>query len=468
MELFRLKEQNPYWENPQAIKSDFHLKALSSFPFEIVNPAEKKIGLNKEGIYIIRGPRQIGKTTFLKRSIRNLIHKGIDPKRILYFAFDFGGINNEQKALDLIRTYLNWIRKETKARVWMFLDEVTYTSEWAVALKAAYDQGLLQGVTVVSTGSSSLDLKKGGERLPGRKGEAEEMKDLIMRPIDFRTFLSLSLKEKIPSLEALRMEEIYSSAQELSFYGKEIQEAFDTYLLVGGYPISINSYAQGSQVENSAYYTYLDAILGDLAKIGKREGYFREIASTLISKKFEPLDWKTIAQRTSLGSHSTVKSYIEDLTCLYVLDILHSVKTLGSADISFRKRRKVYFMDPFIFHTVNSWCVGSTRPFDYASKWLENPDNKARLVESVGISFLKQKFPLSAFWRNKGEIDFIGFVNNKPELYFEIKYQSQIVSEDKKSLKKVKGGILLSSDVIRFDKENNILIVPLAYFLALG
>lgn len=106
--------------------------------------------MDKDGIFIIRGPRQIGKTTFLKRSIRNLLNKGIDPRRILYFALDFGGINNEQEVLDLIKTYLGWIRKEARERVWMFLDEVTYAPEWAIGLKAAYDQGLFQGVTIVA------------------------------------------------------------------------------------------------------------------------------------------------------------------------------------------------------------------------------------------------------------------------------------------------------------------------------
>lgn len=470
MDLFRLREQNPYWDNPENIGKDFHIKAISTLPFEIINPLEEKIELDKEGIFIVRGPRQIGKTTFLKRSIRNLLNKGIDPRRILYFALDFGGINNEQEVLDLIKTYLGWIRKEARERVWMFLDEVTYAHEWAIGLKAAYDQGLLQGVTIVATGSSSLDLKKGGERLPGRRGEAEGMKDLIMLPVDFRTFLSLTLKKKLPSLSSLssfRKEEIHSFAQELSFYGKEIQEAFETYLLVGGYPLSINLYFQKSSVENSAYNTYLQVILGDLAKIGKREPFLREIASVIISKKFEPVDWETIAQSTSIGSHSTVQSYVEDLTYLFVFNVLYPVKTLGETAISFRKRRKVYFLDPFIFHTLNSWCAGSTQPFDYACRWLESPDNKARLAESIVIASLRQKFPLHAFWRNRGEIDFIGFVNRRPELYLEIKYQSKIVSEDKKSLKKVKGGLLLSRDVLSFDKENNILIIPLAYFLAL-
>ena len=69
MELIRLREQNFYWENPEEIASDPHLENLASLPLEIVNPVEKDLDLNKEGIFIIRGPRQVGKTTFLKRSI---------------------------------------------------------------------------------------------------------------------------------------------------------------------------------------------------------------------------------------------------------------------------------------------------------------------------------------------------------------------------------------------------------------
>jgi len=85
------------------------------------------------------------------------------------------------------------------------------------------------------------------------------------------TVMELSLRKKLPSLSSFRNEEIYSLAEEVSFYGKEIQEAFDVYLLAGGYPLSINLYFQKSFVENSTYYTYLQTILGDLAKIGKRE-----------------------------------------------------------------------------------------------------------------------------------------------------------------------------------------------------
>ena len=84
MELIRLKEQNPYWENAEKIKDDPHLEMLASSPREIVNPVEKSVDLKSDGVFIIRGPRQIGKTTFLKRTIRDLIKTGTDPRRILW------------------------------------------------------------------------------------------------------------------------------------------------------------------------------------------------------------------------------------------------------------------------------------------------------------------------------------------------------------------------------------------------
>lgn len=469
MELARLREQNPYWDNPDKIKEDAHLERLASLPVEMTHPVEKNIYLGKDGIFIIRGPRQIGKTTFAKRAIRELLSKGVDPRRILYFALDIGGLRDEREVQDLIKSYLSWVRKEIKDRIWIFLDEVTYTPGWATGLKVIYDQGLLEGVTCIATGSSSIDLKRGGERLPGRRGGLGEKGDLLMLPVDFRTFLTSCFleKKKIPTLNSFKKGEIYNLATEISFYEKEIKDAFETYLLVGGYPLCINLYLQKSAIEDYAYHTYLQTILGDLAKIGKKETFFREVTSAVISKKFEPLHWQGISQSTSIGSHSTVRSYIEDLASLFVFDILYPFRFLGGRRISFRKRRKIYFVDPFIFHTLNSWCTGSLQPFDYSLRWLKSPENRAKLVENVVISHLKRLFTRSGFWRNRGEVDFIGFSEETPELYLEVKYQNQITSHDKRGLKKTGGGFILSKDIFSFDEKNDILTLPVSYFLAL-
>ena len=67
MELGKLRFQNKYWDNKKLLNEDFHLKQLYQAPFILFHPIEKDIKLNEDRIYIVRGPRQIGKTTFLKK-----------------------------------------------------------------------------------------------------------------------------------------------------------------------------------------------------------------------------------------------------------------------------------------------------------------------------------------------------------------------------------------------------------------
>jgi len=93
MELFRLREQNKWWDSPDALRADLHLRAVAEAPFSISHPAEMKINLTQDRLYILRGPRQVGKTTLLKRLIKRLITaEGVDPRSVFYFAFDIAGL----------------------------------------------------------------------------------------------------------------------------------------------------------------------------------------------------------------------------------------------------------------------------------------------------------------------------------------------------------------------------------------
>ena len=87
MDFRVLLEQNPWWQNKRAMEKDLHLlelkKQKNEFSFEI----EKKINLNKTGVYSLRGPRQIGKTTLLKKLIKKLLAKH-NEEEILYFSFE--------------------------------------------------------------------------------------------------------------------------------------------------------------------------------------------------------------------------------------------------------------------------------------------------------------------------------------------------------------------------------------------
>jgi len=467
MELSLLLEQNRFWEDRAALKSDPHIKALSVSPLKITHPAAGRISLNEDRVYIIRGPRQVGKTTLLKATIKKLLDKNIDPRRVLYFAFDIGGIKDNRDVLDLLKTYLGWIRRYTHKRVWILLDEVTYTPDWSTGVKAAFDLGILGNATLVATGSSSIDLKKGGDRLPGRRGIEPEKNDIEMLPLSFRSFLaSVQPGIEIPTISGFSCGDIHDIVTQISFHGNIIKRAFEIYLICGGYPLSMVSYHKDEKIDESVFYTYLQTILGDIAKGGKREIYSRELLYALISKRFEPVTWDVITQMTSIGSHNTVAEYIDFFEASFVLKSLYQTKSLGGRDISFRKRRKVYFIDPFTFHTLNAWCGGSPDSFATTRKILTDSAIKGKIAENVIGIHLIRYFHSVLFWRNKCEIDFICIKERSPYLYIESKHQPIITSDDKVGLKKVGGGVILSRDTLAFDETNNIAILPVSYFLA--
>lgn len=128
MELAKLRFQNRHWDNVELLREDLHLKQLLNAPLILRHSIEDKVKLNEDKVYIVRGPRQIGKTTLVKRKLKELLDRDMPPRRTFYFAFDIGNIKDDNDVAGLIHTYISFVRQEFKnKRLWLFLDEVTYT-----------------------------------------------------------------------------------------------------------------------------------------------------------------------------------------------------------------------------------------------------------------------------------------------------------------------------------------------------
>ena len=68
-----------------------------------------------------------------------------------------------------------------------FLDEITLIKDWQYALKKIIDLGWGEKTSFLLTGSSTVDLRKGAERLPGRRGKVYQP-DKVLLPMSFREF----------------------------------------------------------------------------------------------------------------------------------------------------------------------------------------------------------------------------------------------------------------------------------------
>ncbi|MEA1928103.1 MAG: AAA family ATPase, partial [Candidatus Auribacterota bacterium] len=175
--------QNPWWNQGMGFASyDPHLIKTHPIFFQ-----RKEIDLVRGNIYVLRGCRQVGKSTYLKTIIKQLIEGGVNPKHILYLSLDFFTSRRE------LRNTINYFLNETQEAeiIYMLLDEITFLKDWNLEFKYLADQGITGKSIIIATGSSAVKLKEKGELLPGRGLEGNEY---YIKPLSFREFSLQSIK----------------------------------------------------------------------------------------------------------------------------------------------------------------------------------------------------------------------------------------------------------------------------------
>ena len=106
---------NPWWNNAKAIEGDADILRFNEQ--EIKYYPEFEVG---EGIFVLRGPRQVGKTTLAKLKIRELLAEK-NPRNVFYYSLDL--LKNPKEIHDVILAYLEEVAGEGKR--FLFLDEAT-------------------------------------------------------------------------------------------------------------------------------------------------------------------------------------------------------------------------------------------------------------------------------------------------------------------------------------------------------
>ena len=176
-----IRDNNPWWRNERM----FGIPETRRWAFDNVLNGVKK---GPTPVTVLRGPRQIGKTTLLNQVINQLLDEGVRPESIFRLQFDELPelMRLSQPILDLTQWYSQTILKISlnKAawegrQVFIFLDEVQNLKDWAPQVKHLVD---LQPVRVVVTGSSALRIEAGRDSLAGRITTLE-MGPLLLREI---------------------------------------------------------------------------------------------------------------------------------------------------------------------------------------------------------------------------------------------------------------------------------------------
>jgi predicted AAA+ superfamily ATPase len=162
-----LHQMNPWWLGNA-------MEQLPETRRHLVAQIERRFEYRLAPITVVRGSRQIGKTTACLHVISDLLRDGVDPKQILRIQFD--DIESFRIGKDPVLSLVSWyehnILEDTLnnsasvgAVCYLFFDEIQNLDDWSTQLKFLVDHNT---VISVVTGSSALRIELGRDSLAGR------------------------------------------------------------------------------------------------------------------------------------------------------------------------------------------------------------------------------------------------------------------------------------------------------------
>lgn len=436
--MINLEILNPWWKGREYIKEDKHIIDLENKKYKWTPELFGKIVLKTNNIFALRGPRQVGKTTLIKLLIKDILNKRINEKAVFFLNCD--ELVDFRELSDILRKYLEFSKISDINEKYIFLDEVSRVKNWQRTIKSLEDSGELKNCCIFITGSNTLDVKYGIDKLPGRTGKLG--KDLLLLPINFSEYIRLikpEIGKKIKKIENFSLREIKNKINHIKMFNSELKVLFMQYLITGGFPLVINEFFSNKKIPDYVYELYFRWVTGDLVKWGKQEKILIQLLNSVILKQSSLLSWDSLAKEAEIKSHKTVSAYVEDLENMFVLIVLYFLEKNKKIP-DYNKNKKIYFFDPFIYHVFNRKI------------YFKEDEITPSLIESAIVSNLarmvyKSPSPDIYYWKGKKEVDVLLKIKN--EVFpLEIKYQNKINREDYKGLHYFKEGILITKDTL--------------------
>lgn len=253
-------------------------------------PFHFEFGLNElpqePGVILIRGPRQYGKSTWLDLNLRDSIyHFG---KGCAYYLNGDAIPSSEALYAELVRLSQGFAKSAQVRRI--FVDEITAVTDWERAVKRAVDEGALRNVLLITTGSRATDLRRGAERLPGRKGKLQQT-NYIFLPISYAQF------------------EAYAG----KVFGEQCPWA---YALGGGSPLGCNDIYQFERVPDYWIQLVRDWVEGEVVRTGRNRFSLSAIFQCLFRFGGTPVGFAKLARESGLANNTIASEYMEQLADL--------------------------------------------------------------------------------------------------------------------------------------------------------
>jgi predicted AAA+ superfamily ATPase len=442
-----LTDRSPWWRQDRWEPDDPDLREIADAPF-LYEPSPLA-GLKPPGLYVLRGPRRVGKSVEVKRAISTAIAAGANPRLVFFCSCD--GLS----AQDLRRLVVVG-QKDTAMldgeRYW-FLDEVTAVSGWAAAIKELRDADTaFRQSCVVLSGSSARDLREATKALAGRRGDAASS-DRLLLPMGFRSYCrSTGAFDRAPEV-SLRPKDLLTAAGEdaisaLAPFFSDLDHAWQTYLRVGGFPRAVRDFTTSADVSGGFVQALWDVIAGEAFQAtGMSDGEVTAFLERLVAGLASPMNASSVARDVGLSDNHRVNDRVDALSFALMAWRCHQHRH-GLPNL--RAQEKVYFIDPLIARLPH---LRDERRRDPDDSVLSEQQLGLLLLRATGEQspgkLLEASTVMYERVSSSSEIDFVG-----PDLQigFEGKYVDGPWRRSAQTLRSRGGGIFATRSAIDLDE----------------
>jgi len=355
-----LTAANPWWRDPEMWEAtDVQLRAArqSSLKYEPRPLRDYTPG----GLYILRGPRRVGKSTALKQFIAERLRQGANPRTILHVSVEG---RSDQDLVELVRRGSNeWLVGDPGDRLWI-IDEITgVRGAWPEQIKRLRDShASFAADTAVLTGSSSSSFEEARKLLAGRRNA--ERSDRTLFQMGF-VEVTKALGGRIADPPGMRIadfaqgDDVETMVSQYRPWIEDLVAAWDRYLSIGGYPQAVAATIRnpedpaGDRTLTDALWDVIhgDAFEGSGLTHTQTQAILRSITSSLSSL------FSVQAAATDSGlHHSTLKSRLDSLRRAFIAFPVHREQGLAPKE---RSQSKWYFTDPRLARLASAFGAGA-------------------------------------------------------------------------------------------------------------
>jgi uncharacterized protein len=402
-----LLESNPWWRDPDGWQDrDVQLRTAMRSPLNYTpRPLDD---LQSGGLYILRGPRRVGKSTALKQLIAERLSAGQTPRSILHASVEG---RSAQDLVDIVhRGTSTWLGGEPGERLWV-LDEITEVEgPWPEFVKRLRDSEPSFSIdTVVLTGSSAAKFDEARKQLAGRRNAARSDRTLFQMGFpDVARALGTDLPVA-PGLSLARLADADSLAtaiRDVRPWVDTLVDAWDRFLHVGGYPQAVEKELtapgeEGGVVLREALW---DVIHGDAFKgSGLTETQTQVLLRSMTSSLSSLFSVNGMAEAVGIA-HATAQSRMDALRRAFVAFPVHREQGLAPRP---QAQSKWYFTDPRLARLASEYGAGSPPPVSAISEQQIAHTLLRALEREASGAAIQHDHLLYYRSRTNAEIDFV-------------------------------------------------------------